>query len=33
MSSRRPLDGYRVEIVERIPEGGIDQPGEGQSAT
>ena len=29
----RDPDGYRVEIVERVPEGSIDQPGSGQSAT
>jgi len=29
----RDPDGYRVEIVERVPEGVIDQPGTGQSAT
>jgi lactoylglutathione lyase len=29
----RDPDGYRIEIVERIPEGVIDQPGTGQSAT
>ena len=29
----RDPDGYRIEIVERVPEGVIDQPGTGQSAT
>ena len=29
----RDPDGYRVEIVERVPEGVIDQPGSGQGAT
>ena len=29
----RDPDGYRVEIVERVPEGVIDQPGTGQGAT
>ena len=29
----RDPDGYRIEVVERIPEGSIDQPGTGQSAT
>jgi hypothetical protein len=29
----RQADGYRVEIVERVPERSIDQPGTGQSAT
>ena len=29
----RHLDSYRVEIVERVPEGVIDQPGSGQGAT
>lgn len=26
-------DGYRIELVERVPDGVIDQPGTGQSAT
>jgi lactoylglutathione lyase len=29
----RDPDGYRVEIIERVPEGVIDQPGTGQGAT
>jgi lactoylglutathione lyase len=29
----RDPDGYRIEIVERVPEGVIDQPGTGQGAT
>ncbi|MGA2006986.1 MAG: VOC family protein [Solirubrobacteraceae bacterium] len=29
----RDPDGYRIEIVERVPEGVIDRPGTGQSAT
>jgi lactoylglutathione lyase len=29
----RDPDGYRVEIVEKVPEGSIDEPGTGQSAT
>ena len=29
----RDPDGYRIEIVERVSEGVIDQPGTGQSAT
>jgi lactoylglutathione lyase len=29
----RDPDGYRIEIVERMPEGVIDQPGTGQGAT
>jgi lactoylglutathione lyase len=29
----RDPDGYRIEIVERVPEGVIDQPGTGHSAT
>jgi lactoylglutathione lyase len=29
----RDPDGYRIELMERVPEGVIDQPGTGQSAT
>ena len=29
----RDPDGYRCELIERVPEGVIDQPGTGQSAT
>jgi lactoylglutathione lyase len=29
----RDPDGYRVEIVERVPEGSIEVPGSGQGAT
>ena len=29
----RDPDGYRIEIVETVPEGSIDQPGSGQGAT
>jgi lactoylglutathione lyase len=29
----RDPDGYRVELIERVPEGSIDQPGSGQGAT
>ncbi len=29
----RDPDGYRIEVIERIPAGSIDQPGSGQSAT
>jgi lactoylglutathione lyase len=29
----RDPDGYRIEVVETIPEGSIDQPGSGQGAT
>ncbi|HEY1777792.1 MAG TPA: VOC family protein [Solirubrobacteraceae bacterium] len=29
----RDPDGYRIELVERVPEGVIDQPGTGQGAT
>jgi lactoylglutathione lyase len=29
----RDPDGYRIELIERVPEGVIDQPGTGQSAT
>ena len=29
----RDPDGYRCELIERPPEGSVDQPGSGQSAT
>ncbi|MGA3361073.1 MAG: VOC family protein [Solirubrobacteraceae bacterium] len=29
----RDPDGYRIELVERVPEGVIDQPGTGQGVT
>jgi lactoylglutathione lyase len=29
----RDPDGYRIEIIERVPEGSIDQPGTGQGVT
>ena len=29
----RDPDGYRIEIIERRPEGSIDEPGSGQGAT
>jgi lactoylglutathione lyase len=29
----RDPDGYRIELIERVPEGVIDQPGTGQGAT
>jgi lactoylglutathione lyase len=29
----RDPDGYRCELIERVPEGVIDQPGTGQGAT
>jgi lactoylglutathione lyase len=29
----RDPDGYRIEIIERVPEGSIDQPGSGEGAT
>jgi lactoylglutathione lyase len=29
----RDPDGYRIEIIERVPEGVIDQPGTGQGVT
>jgi hypothetical protein len=29
----RDPDGYRCELIERVPDGVIDQPGTGQGAT
>ncbi len=29
----RDPDGYRIELIEQVPEGSIDQPGTGQGAT
>jgi len=29
----RYLDGYRIEIVERVPEWSIEVPGSGEGAT
>jgi hypothetical protein len=33
MNDVQNLDCYRIEIIERVPEGVIDKPGTGQSAT